>query len=143
MNQTIAFGIYKDGQLQGFRADSFGSIRSYPKFYGYSEKQVETVVKSTEYTARTAQEEKEHFMVGVLANCNPGAAALLGGGLNADQAKQKELGNFELRVIPFPQIEDHLESSKLPSREVFKEWIEAGLAEPLEVYAITPLPALA
>lgn len=47
-DQYIVFAYWVDGELQRFRADTFGTIsKTHPKIYTYSESQVKTVLKNT------------------------------------------------------------------------------------------------
>lgn len=52
MNQvSIVFGHYKNGELLGYRADTFGTLtKRLPKIYTYSPEQVETILKNIKST---------------------------------------------------------------------------------------------
>lgn len=45
--KSIVFAYWVNGELKGFRADTFGTILKYPKIYGYSKDQIEVVLNST------------------------------------------------------------------------------------------------
>lgn len=42
----IVFAYWKDNKFKGFRVDTFNTIGEYPKIYGYSPSQVETVISN-------------------------------------------------------------------------------------------------
>lgn len=51
--KSCVFALYRNGEFQGFRQDTFGTIgKDWGKIYGYSKEQVEIVIQGTEYNLK-------------------------------------------------------------------------------------------
>lgn len=54
-DQFIVFAYWKNGELKGFRSDTFGTIsKNNPKIYKYSQNQVDIVLKGTKSSLNNA-----------------------------------------------------------------------------------------
>lgn len=93
----IVFAYWKDDELMGFRADTFGTISmNQPKIYSYSEAQVATVLKNTRDTISNAG---SHFMKVLEKNGFVGNEHVAHSLSTEDTLRS--WGKFELRVHPF------------------------------------------
>lgn len=98
--QAIAFAVYKNDKLIGYRQDSFGSLGTeWAKIYTYSEEQVKTVMDNIGY-----QIEKRGDGIGKAFK----SAGYEGDVLNRisaqEQKSYEKLGKvFEVRVLKCPE----------------------------------------
>lgn len=54
-NQSIVFAIYRNGEFQGFRTDTMGSVsKGSAKIYEYSREQVDIVMRNIEHNLKGA-----------------------------------------------------------------------------------------
>lgn len=99
--QYVAFGHYKNGELLGWRADTFGTLSmTEPKLYVYSKEQVETVLKNIRYTLG----EKKMTLGSVLSKigADPETCKLIEQAENKIYEQGQEARAFEVRVVKAP-----------------------------------------
>lgn len=140
-NKPIVFGYWLNGELMGFRADTFGSIsKDTPKIYYYSEDQVETVVSNTKDMLNKAGTS----LFKMLAAKNTIMLSLNGGEVSKDSLVEeiestedtvRKWGTFVLKVHPFI---DYEEGFHYPERWKVEAEIKS-LQEAIEVYTFTTL----
>ncbi len=110
--QSIVFAYWKDGQLMGFRADTFGTIHKHPKIYTYSEEQVQIVLDNTKYSCNSAGTAFMKMLAdkgAQVINGNTGEEVeddFLVSHVSKTEKQLIEWGDFELRVHPFIDMED-------------------------------------
>ena len=97
----VVFAYWHQGELKGFRADTFGNIsKNRPKIYGYSPEQVQTVLDNTRDTINYANSKffeslykhgysDQEFHTDVMTTVNETEDSL------------RNWGSFELRIHPF------------------------------------------
>jgi len=108
MNQSIVFAHYKNNELLGYIADTFGTLlKDAAKIYTYSPEQVETVLKNINYTLG----EKKENLGEVLTKQGIEAVDMQGNSLNSFITQREEeiykqgqdAGAFEVRVLKCPE----------------------------------------
>lgn len=142
MEQPIVFAYYVNGELMGFRADSFGSLSmKRPKIYHYTENQVNIIKDNTKHELSKGGTslmkflfEKKSFtpmnMEGEILESSSIVSQV-----EKMEDEKRNWGEFELRIIPFIGYEvdwEYPEQWKIDA-EI------ANLKEPLEIHKFTTL----
>jgi hypothetical protein len=138
--QQVIFATYKDGELQGFRADSFGTLsKDYPKIYGYTPEQVQVVLDNVKSELNRAGSTFFKVLSGkntVAISTQSGEEIAMDSVIDRvakQEDKLRQLGEFEVRVIPF--TEDRTSWYGLGEGDEWKrKQILDNLPEPLEVH---------
>jgi hypothetical protein len=130
--QYIVFAYWVNGELKGFRADTFNTItQDWAKIYKYSREQVDTVLNNVKSGCNRSGTAFMKTLTGsdkfMFANADPNDAL--------DQITQtentlREWGEFEIRVHPFLPLENEWD---YPENWKIKAEI-ANLKEAIEVH---------
>ena len=100
-NKNLCFAYYGDGLFLGWYADTFGSIRKYPKVYTNSQRQRNIIEENfTSKMKRIADTTNE--VEKIFSSVNPIAGALIGDGLSRDEEKLIDYKKIELRMVECP-----------------------------------------
>lgn len=110
--KCICFAYFVEGKFIGWYADTFGSVRPYPKIYGYSPRQVEIVTNNFRHKIEKVNETTQEAVAEeALANCKAAEskqevnkAAILGLTSIATQDSGSKLRGkeVELRIVECP-----------------------------------------
>jgi len=96
-NLPIVFAYWKDDELMGFRADTFGTISmTQPKIYTFSQGQVETVINNTRSNLNWSGSK---FMKHLEENAYTNEPLFRF--MNQTEQTMRSWKNFEVRVHPF------------------------------------------
>lgn len=99
--QSIAFAHYKNGELIGYRQDTFGTLgKDWAKLYTYSKDQVETVLTNIRYTLGSKKKGVGETLLKL--GIDPQNATLLKEAEDKTYEEGQKLGAFEVRVVKAP-----------------------------------------
>lgn len=143
MEQPIVFAYYVNGELMGFRADSFGSLSlKRPKIYHYTESQVDVIKNNTKNELSKSGTsfmkylfEKNDKFTPMNMNGDTLEKSSIVSQIEKTEDEKREWGEFELRIIPFIGYEQDWE---YPEQWKIDAEI-ANLKSPLEVHKFTTL----
>lgn len=102
MEQSIAFAHYKNGELLGWRQDSFGTVgKKSMKIYQYSKDQVETVLRGIRSNLGRKKDGFGDALEKIGAD--PKAVDIIKKAEDKIYEEGQKLGAFEVRVEKAPQ----------------------------------------
>lgn len=125
METEIVFAFYKEGNFQGFRADTFNTIsKTYAKPYLYSKGQVETVLKNV----KNGMNRNGTSFLEILMD-KYGVEQEAVEHVIKSESQMRDWKDFEVRVLPVKvnDLEDLLE-------EEWKLNVWLSKVEPIEVH---------
>lgn len=142
--QACIFGYYVNGELKGFRADTFGTLSmNEPKIYYYTPEQVDTIRKNTQYELSRSGTKFMKYLLG--GGEFKGQAMNMQGQkldnqnvidqVSKTEEEKRSWGNFEVRVFPFIP---HEEEYSYPEQWKVDAKLKS-LDEPLEVLKFTTI----
>lgn len=112
-NKEIVFATYKGEELIGYRADTFGTLSlTHPKIYNYSKEQVDIILKNVKSELNHSG---SNFLKSLMSRYTTVAMTTTGQELSMEgvagrvltqEEELRELGEFEVRVIPFPMTRE-------------------------------------
>lgn len=137
--QPIVFAFYKDGELKGFRADTFGTLSmKYPKIYMYSKHQVEIVLSNVRAACNKVGSSflAKIFEIGTVAVNSEGDAFETNAVDHVSRSEQqlRDWNEFEVRVIPFISPEEFYSYSMGSGEEWKKNKVLSELDAPIETH---------